>query len=211
MIDVLSPCVTFNDHEGSTKSYALREGSRRAAVRSRLRAVTSRTSTSSMTRARRRAVTLHNGSKIVLTKLAEDYNPTDRIARRCRCCTRPRAAASTRPACSTSSRTSRTSVDMLGIVDEPLAFLDQRRGRVPAKAALDEISGGVQVNPKGPSPKLQIPRPAFLIWRARAASTLPAQLWTTMRRGMSCDSLISLIMRNRFPSGETSKLAGSCV
>ena len=22
MIDVLSPCVTFNDHEGSTKSYA---------------------------------------------------------------------------------------------------------------------------------------------------------------------------------------------
>ena len=22
MIDVISPCVTFNDHEGSTKSYA---------------------------------------------------------------------------------------------------------------------------------------------------------------------------------------------
>jgi hypothetical protein len=29
-------------------------------------------------------------------------------------------------------------VDMLGVVDEPLAFLDQSRTR-PAKAALDEI------------------------------------------------------------------------
>ena len=28
-IDVISPCVTFNDHEGSTKSYALHAGAQR--------------------------------------------------------------------------------------------------------------------------------------------------------------------------------------
>ena len=31
-IDVISPCTTFNDHEGSTKSYAIHEGSRGAAA-----------------------------------------------------------------------------------------------------------------------------------------------------------------------------------
>ena len=39
MIDVLSPCVTFNDHEGSTKSYAYAKDHDEAARRGQLRAV----------------------------------------------------------------------------------------------------------------------------------------------------------------------------
>ena len=45
MLDVISPCVTFNDHEGSTKSYKYHERPRRAAARRRLSCRTSRTST----------------------------------------------------------------------------------------------------------------------------------------------------------------------
>ncbi len=79
LVDVISPCVTFNDHEGSTKSYkhtrqfyhhvvdvdfvppaeeikaAYKEGS---AMR----------------------VELHDGSKIVLRKLDKAYDPTSRAA-----------------------------------------------------------------------------------------------------------------------------------
>ena len=39
MIDVISPCVTFNDHEGSTKSYAYAKEHDEAARRGQLRAV----------------------------------------------------------------------------------------------------------------------------------------------------------------------------
>src|ERR1700751_485842 len=56
MIDVLSPCVTFNDHEGATKSYAYVKDHDDPMPE----------------------VTLHNGSKIVLTKMTEDYSPIDK-------------------------------------------------------------------------------------------------------------------------------------
>jgi pyruvate/2-oxoacid:ferredoxin oxidoreductase beta subunit len=39
MLDVISPCVTFNDHEGSTKSYAYVKDHDDPARRSELRAV----------------------------------------------------------------------------------------------------------------------------------------------------------------------------
>ena len=39
VIDVISPCVTFNDHEGSTKSYKYVQGARDARPRDRLRPV----------------------------------------------------------------------------------------------------------------------------------------------------------------------------
>ena len=39
MIDVISPCVTFNDHEGSTKSYKVHEGSRGAHPRREFRPI----------------------------------------------------------------------------------------------------------------------------------------------------------------------------
>ncbi|MGH8225689.1 MAG: 2-oxoacid:ferredoxin oxidoreductase subunit beta [Gammaproteobacteria bacterium] len=76
-IDCLSPCVTFNNHEGSTKSYAY--------VREHEFAVAdlvppAEEITVSYAPGERKAVTLHDGSQLLLRKLAEDYDPGDRGA-----------------------------------------------------------------------------------------------------------------------------------
>ena len=77
MIDVLSPCVTFNDHEGSTKSYAYvkdhDEPLSEVGFVPYFEEIKVEYDPGTTT-----AVTLHNGSKIVLTKMTEDYHPTDK-------------------------------------------------------------------------------------------------------------------------------------
>jgi 2-oxoglutarate ferredoxin oxidoreductase subunit beta len=77
IIDVLSPCVTFNDHEGSTKSYAyVREHSETPvaadyiAPRQEIRVQYAAGETVS--------VPMHDGSSVVLRKLDPGYDPTDR-------------------------------------------------------------------------------------------------------------------------------------
>jgi 2-oxoglutarate ferredoxin oxidoreductase subunit beta len=83
------------------------------------------------------AVTLHNGSRIVLTKMAEDYVPTDRIkALQVLHETARRGEYATGVLYIEPNK--QDFVDMLGIVDEPLAFLDQSKVR-PGKQVLDEI------------------------------------------------------------------------
>ncbi len=77
LLDVISPCVTFNDHEGSTKSYAYtREHMHRAMevgfVPPRAE-ITTDYAAGESTR-----VTLHDGSTIVLTKADPDYDSTSR-------------------------------------------------------------------------------------------------------------------------------------
>jgi 2-oxoglutarate ferredoxin oxidoreductase subunit beta len=76
-IDVISPCVTFNDHEGSTKSYAYtREKERRVVQADFVRpahAITTEYDAGAV-----RNVMLHDGSWVRLHKVAEDYDPTDR-------------------------------------------------------------------------------------------------------------------------------------
>src|SRR5215471_11526614 len=79
MIDVLSPCVTFNDHEGSTKSYAYvkehDEPSGEVNFVPFFEDITVEYDAGTTT-----AVTMHDGSKLYLKKVAEDYNPTDKLA-----------------------------------------------------------------------------------------------------------------------------------
>ena len=76
---MLSPCVTFNDHEGSTKSYTFTREHYHAAVE-----------TDFVPRAEEIAVdypagesipvSLHDGSRVMLRKLDPAYDPTDRAA-----------------------------------------------------------------------------------------------------------------------------------
>ena len=77
-IDVISPCVTFNNHTGSTKSYDyVREHN--AAV-NRLDVILPRdTISASYAPGTVRRVVQHDGSVLHLRKLGEDYDPTDRI------------------------------------------------------------------------------------------------------------------------------------
>jgi 2-oxoglutarate ferredoxin oxidoreductase subunit beta len=76
-IDVISPCVTFNDHEGSTKSYAYTRDHNVEVVAADFvapaKAITTDYEPGSL-----RNVMLHDGSWVRLRKIAEDYNPTDR-------------------------------------------------------------------------------------------------------------------------------------
>ncbi len=78
MLDVISPCTTFNDHEGSTKSYkymqeheeALQDISFVPAFEDIAIEYDAGTTVE---------VTMHDGSRLRLRKLEQDYDPTDRI------------------------------------------------------------------------------------------------------------------------------------
>ncbi len=76
-VDVISPCVTFNDHEGSTKSYAYTREKNVEVVQADFvmptAAVTTEYEPGSV-----RSVRLHDGSWVRLRKLAEDYDGADR-------------------------------------------------------------------------------------------------------------------------------------
>ena len=76
-IDIISPCVTFNDHEGSTKSYAYTRDHNVEVVAADFvppaSAITTEYEPGSL-----RNVMLHDGSWVRLRKTAEDYDATDR-------------------------------------------------------------------------------------------------------------------------------------
>jgi 2-oxoglutarate ferredoxin oxidoreductase subunit beta len=79
LVDIISPCVSFNDHDSSTKSYRYtREHYNEAApvdfvpLRREITAETSDTSAVS--------VTMHDGSVVRFRRVAADYDPRNRDA-----------------------------------------------------------------------------------------------------------------------------------
>jgi 2-oxoglutarate ferredoxin oxidoreductase subunit beta len=76
-VDVISPCVTFNDHEGSTKSYAYTREHNVEIVSADFvppaAAITAEYDAGTV-----RNVMMHDGSWVRLRKVAEDYDATDR-------------------------------------------------------------------------------------------------------------------------------------
>jgi 2-oxoglutarate ferredoxin oxidoreductase subunit beta len=79
LIDVLSPCVTFNDHEGSTKSYAYSREHYEEAVHADFVAPATGIEVD-YGPGEALPVTMHDGSRIVLRKVDAGYEPTDRGA-----------------------------------------------------------------------------------------------------------------------------------
>ncbi len=76
-VDVISPCVTFNDHEGSTKSYAYTREHQVEVIQADFVMPREEISAEYEPGAEHR-VRLHDGSFIKLRKVAEDYDATDR-------------------------------------------------------------------------------------------------------------------------------------
>jgi 2-oxoglutarate/2-oxoacid ferredoxin oxidoreductase subunit beta len=79
MLDIISPCVTFNDHEGSTKSYKYMKDHEEPLhdvnfVPSFEEIDVEYDPGTSVN------VTMHDGSQLRLRKLEEDYDPTNKIA-----------------------------------------------------------------------------------------------------------------------------------
>jgi len=79
LIDVLSPCVTFNDHEGSTKSYAYTREHDVEAVAADF-VPFEREIKADYAEGEALPLVMHDGSRVVLRKLDASYDPTDRKA-----------------------------------------------------------------------------------------------------------------------------------
>jgi 2-oxoglutarate ferredoxin oxidoreductase subunit beta len=76
-VDVISPCVTFNDHEGSTKSYAYTREHNVEIVQADFVAPRDEIRTEYEAGAAS-TVMMHDGSSVRLRKVAADYDPSDR-------------------------------------------------------------------------------------------------------------------------------------
>ena len=76
-IDVISPCVTFNDHEGSTKSYAYTREKNVEVVQADFVLPTSAITTA-YAPGTVSTVMMHDGSSVRLRKVDETYDPIDR-------------------------------------------------------------------------------------------------------------------------------------
>jgi len=136
LLDIISPCTTFNDHEGSTKSYVyVKEHDEPL---HQIDFIPSYEEINiEMEAGKAREVELHDGSRIVLRKLDRDYDPTDRLA----AITALHQAAGGGEILTGIlyiNSQARTLIDVLDLADEPLATLPESRTR-PPKQALDAI------------------------------------------------------------------------
>ena len=77
LIDILSPCVSFNDHEGSTKSYAYVREHYEEVVHADF-VPPSEEIAIAYEEGGVMPVTMHDGSRILLRKLDANYDPTHR-------------------------------------------------------------------------------------------------------------------------------------
>ena len=76
LLDVISPCVTFNDHEGSTKSYLYTREAARTAVYADF--IPEKEEITVTVEDGVTPVTLHDGGQVHLRKVDDNYDATDR-------------------------------------------------------------------------------------------------------------------------------------
>lgn len=80
LIDVVSPCVTFNNHDGSTKSYKYTREHEDAAIDLVDFILPRQEISIRYEEGETEDVTMHDGSVMKLRKIDKSYNPYDRIA-----------------------------------------------------------------------------------------------------------------------------------
>jgi 2-oxoglutarate ferredoxin oxidoreductase subunit beta len=136
MLDVISPCVTFNDHEGSTKSYSyVKDHDEPLAEVSFVpffQEINVDYEPGTATE-----IAMHDGSRMVLKKLGTDYDPTNK-ADALRILTEAHDKNEIVTGLFYVDTKRENFIDMLNVVDEPLATLPESRVRPPQKV-LDEI------------------------------------------------------------------------
>jgi 2-oxoglutarate/2-oxoacid ferredoxin oxidoreductase subunit beta len=136
VIDVVSPCVTFNDHEGSTKSYSYMK--EHEEVLHELDFVPSFEDISvEIPEGEVRDVQMHDGSHLRIRKLHREFDPTNRLA-----ALAALEDAETKGEVLTGvlyiNTVKPTFTELLNLTDEPLASLPESKLR-PPRAALDEV------------------------------------------------------------------------
>jgi 2-oxoglutarate/2-oxoacid ferredoxin oxidoreductase subunit beta len=140
MLDVVSPCVTFNDHEGSTKSYKYMKEHEEP-----LHDISFVPSFEEINveydPGTTLDVTMHDGSRLRLRKLEEDYDPTNRIESVKRLMEAHENNEVLTGILYLNAKAP-SFIDMLNITDEPLATLPEsvvRPGREALEQAMEEL------------------------------------------------------------------------
>jgi 2-oxoglutarate ferredoxin oxidoreductase subunit beta len=136
LIDVISPCVTFNDHEGSTKSYKFMQENDEPI--NEIGFVSSFDDIEvDYDSGQVYDVQMHDGSNLKLRKLLEDYDPTDKAT-----AVRTLMEAHEKDEVLTGvfyiNTQQPTFIELLNLCDQPLATLPESVTR-PSKAAFDSL------------------------------------------------------------------------
>ena len=141
MLDVISPCVTFNDHEGSTKSYKFMQENDEPI--NELGFVASFDEIDvDYDSGQVYEVEMHDGSNLRLRKLLEDYDPTDK-ANAVRTLMESQANDEILTGVFYINTEQPTFIDLLNVGDSPLATLPESLTR-PPKSALDALMHNLQ-------------------------------------------------------------------
>jgi 2-oxoglutarate ferredoxin oxidoreductase subunit beta len=80
VLDIISPCVTFNNDDSSTKSYSWGKENAEALQDIHFVPFQNEIAIEELNPGETRPVELHDGSRILLQKLEENYDPTDRMS-----------------------------------------------------------------------------------------------------------------------------------
>ena len=141
LLDVISPCVTFNDHEGSTKSYKFMQENDEPI--NEIGFVASFDDIEvDYDSGEIYEVEMHDGSNLRLRKLLEDYDPTDKAN-----AVRTLMEAQTNDEILTGvfyiNTEQPTFIDLLNVVDQPLSTLPESLTR-PPKAAFDALMANLK-------------------------------------------------------------------
>jgi len=140
MLDVVSPCVTFNDHEGSTKSYKYmqnhEEPLHEVSFVPHFEEINVEYDPGTTFE-----VTMHDGSRLRLRKLEEAYDPTDKLKAVQRLM-ESHAKGEVLTGVFYINATAPTLIDMLNVTDQPLATLPEsavRPNREKLEAIMEEL------------------------------------------------------------------------
>ncbi|WP_263352099.1 2-oxoacid:ferredoxin oxidoreductase subunit beta [Acidicapsa acidisoli] len=141
MLDVISPCVTFNDHEGSTKSYKFMQEHDEPINELGFVPVFEDIEVE-YDPGTTKDVRMHDGSHLRLRKIREDFDPSDRIG-----AVKTLMEAHEKGEVLTGvfyvDTEKPTFTDLLNLVDQPLSSLPESVIR-PGKDVLDKVMAGLQ-------------------------------------------------------------------
>ncbi len=141
MLDVISPCVTFNDHEGSTKSYKFLQDHDEPINEVGFVASFDEIEVD-YDSGQVYDVEMHDGSQLRLRKLLEDYDPTNK-ANAVRTLMEAQEKDEVLTGVFYIDTQKPTFIDQLNMVDEPLSTLPESLTR-PPKSALESLMTNLQ-------------------------------------------------------------------
>jgi 2-oxoglutarate ferredoxin oxidoreductase subunit beta len=136
MLDVISPCVTFNDHEGSTKSYSYVKDHDEPLADVSFVPYFEDISVD-YDPGSTLDITMHDGSRLLLRKIEESYDPTSKIEA-LRLLTESHDKGEIITGLFYVNTKQENFLTLLNVVDEPLATLPEAKVR-PPKEVLDQV------------------------------------------------------------------------